>query len=421
MRNKAIYLAITLLLTCQFASAQWIQTDDITSTSVTSLAVSDTLLFAGTNDGRMFRSSDNGNSWNRVSSGLPNSFIHCLVLSGANLFVGGNDGVFLSTNNGTNWTKVSTGLPLGVKAAAISAEGKVLFAGTPSASNTNGIDGVYRSTDNGGSWARTSSGLTNTHIHCFASIGTSLFVGTGGGGVFRSTNDGESWTAVNAGLVDSFGIGVVASLVVSGSNLYAGRFGGVFLSSDNGETWSAANSGLPTEYQPDYAHCLAISGANLFAAISGSQGVFLSSNGGSTWIEANLGLTNLAVVCLAVCGSNMFAGTYNGGVWRRPLAEMVTAVEPIAGQPPHEFVLDQNYPNPFNPSTTIKYELPKSSEVRLSVYDLLGREVSVLVNEKREAGVHEVKCDGANLASGVYFYRLQAGDFVQSKKLIIVK
>jgi hypothetical protein len=63
MRNKAIYFAITLLLTYPFASAQWIQTNDITSTSVMSLAVSDTLLFAGTNDGRMFRSSDNGNSW----------------------------------------------------------------------------------------------------------------------------------------------------------------------------------------------------------------------------------------------------------------------------------------------------------------------------------------------------------------------
>ena len=88
---------------------------------------------------------------------------------------------------------------------------------------------------------------------------------------------------------------------------------------------------------------------------------------------------------------------------------------------PRQFMLAQNYPNPFNPSTTIKYELPKASEVRLSVYDLLGREVSVLVNEKRDAGVHEVKFNGANLASGVYFYRLRAGDFVQSKRLVLLK
>jgi N-acetylneuraminic acid mutarotase len=88
---------------------------------------------------------------------------------------------------------------------------------------------------------------------------------------------------------------------------------------------------------------------------------------------------------------------------------------------PTVYVLDQNYPNPFNPSTTIKYELPKPVQVRLSVYDMLGREVSVLVNERREAGVHEVRFDGSGLSSGVYFYRLQAGDFVQSKRMLVLK
>ena len=85
------------------------------------------------------------------------------------------------------------------------------------------------------------------------------------------------------------------------------------------------------------------------------------------------------------------------------------------------FKLDQNYPNPFNPTTSIKFELPKSSHISLSVYDVLGREVSVLVNEKMEAGIHEVKFDGANVASGVYFYRLQTGDLVQSKRLLLLK
>jgi len=83
--------------------------------------------------------------------------------------------------------------------------------------------------------------------------------------------------------------------------------------------------------------------------------------------------------------------------------------------------LEQNYPNPFNPSTTITYALPKSSDVRLSVYDILGREVSVLVNERRDAGVHEVKFDGTNLASGVYMYRIQAGGFVQVKRLLLLR
>jgi hypothetical protein len=90
-------------------------------------------------------------------------------------------------------------------------------------------------------------------------------------------------------------------------------------------------------------------------------------------------------------------------------------------QLPTAFSLAQNYPNPFNPSTTIKFELPKSSVVRLSVYDMLGREVSVLVNETRDAGVHEVRFDASGLSSGVCLYRLQAEDFVQSRKLIILR
>jgi hypothetical protein len=83
--------------------------------------------------------------------------------------------------------------------------------------------------------------------------------------------------------------------------------------------------------------------------------------------------------------------------------------------------LSQNYPNPFNPNTTIKFELPTSSHVSLTVYDILGREASVLVNEKREAGAYEVKFDGSNLASGVYFYRIQAGSFVQTKRLLLLR
>jgi hypothetical protein len=88
---------------------------------------------------------------------------------------------------------------------------------------------------------------------------------------------------------------------------------------------------------------------------------------------------------------------------------------------PLRFNLEQNYPNPFNPSTTIKYALPRASQVNLSVYDILGREVSVLVNDRRDAGVYEVKFDGSNLASGVYFYRLQAGTYVETKKLLLVR
>jgi len=87
---------------------------------------------------------------------------------------------------------------------------------------------------------------------------------------------------------------------------------------------------------------------------------------------------------------------------------------------PKQFFLAQNYPNPFNPSTSIKFELPMKSHVILTVYDMLGREVSALVNESRRAGIHEVKFDRPGLTSGVYFYRLEAGSFVQTKRLLLL-
>ncbi len=77
--------------------------------------------------------------------------------------------------------------------------------------------------------------------------------------------------------------------------------------------------------------------------------------------------------------------------------------------------------NPFNLNTIIKYELPRVSNVTLTVYDMLGRELSVLANDRREAGVHEVKFDGSGYSSGVYFYRLQAGNFVSTKRMLVLK
>jgi len=98
----------------------------------------------------------------------------------------------------------------------------------------------------------------------------------------------------------------------------------------------------------------------------------------------------------------------------------LTAVEKSDGLPT-AFALHQNYPNPFNPSTTIQYDLPKSGMVRLSVYDVLGREVRILVDEYQDVGRYTVRFDASNLSSGVYFYRLIAGEFVAVKKFQLLK
>jgi hypothetical protein len=88
---------------------------------------------------------------------------------------------------------------------------------------------------------------------------------------------------------------------------------------------------------------------------------------------------------------------------------------------PQSYILYQNYPNPFNPTTKIAYSIPIRSEVKLSVYNILGQEVMMLVNEQQEAGGHEAIFDASNLASGVYICRLQAGAFAATRKLVMVR
>ena len=88
---------------------------------------------------------------------------------------------------------------------------------------------------------------------------------------------------------------------------------------------------------------------------------------------------------------------------------------------PSSYSLAQNYPNPFNPATVISYQLPTRAQVKLKVYDVLGREVATLVNEEQPAGIYKFNFDGGRLSSGVYFYRLISSEFTSTKKMILAK
>ena len=120
----------------------------------------------------------------------------------------------------------------------------------------------------------------------------------------------------------------------------------------------------------------------------------------------------------------LLMGTLTTGVlgYEIPLTSVEEAVHP------HQISLRQNYPNPFNPSTVIKYTIAGArdqglggSDVKLVVYDMLGREVAVLVNERKALGSYEVSLDASALASGVYVYRLKAGPYVESRKMLLMR
>jgi len=101
--------------------------------------------------------------------------------------------------------------------------------------------------------------------------------------------------------------------------------------------------------------------------------------------------------------------------------DMITGVEELEEGIPSEFDLSQNYPNPFNPITLIKYQVPEASLVSIIIYDVIGREIATLINEVKQPGVYQVSFNGENLASGVYFYKMIAGDFSSVKKMNFLK
>ena len=417
--NCFAFLSIAVLGVAQ-TNAQWIHTaGPISGNKTGCLLVSGANLFAGTDSGGVYVSTNSGTSWNAVDTGLTERYVWALASLDTNLFAGTSGGVFRSANNGATWSDVNTGLgSSGVSAFA------VISSGTGSASLFAGTNaGVYLSTNAAAKWKVVKTGLTNTQVRAFAVIDTNLFAGTLGGGVFLSTNSGTTWTAVNTGLGNtSVNALAVAPNGTNGKTLFAGTGDGVYLSTDNGANWHSASAGLE---QAGAIYALEVyssgtSGTCLFAA-TWVDSVALSTDNGTSWHSVSAGLTNPGPLrSLAVSGTNLFVGTTNNGVWRRPIAEMLSAsvkLHPVDGS--SGFALTQNCPNAFNSTTTLHFDVPKASNVRLGVYDICGREVRTLVNERKLPGSYEVVFSAKNLANGAYLFRLQAENNVITQKRLL--
>jgi hypothetical protein len=406
-----VFLIVHCTLKIEDCMSQWVNTNCPTYlNNINSSTVSGTNIFVGTYNIGVFSSTNNGADWSSV--GLTTVIgINSLVVSGSNIFAGTNEGVFISTNNGTNWTAVNNGLTnLEVKSMAVS--GSKIFAGTWAS------DGIYTTTNNGTNWVVSNSGLTSHYLFSFAVSGTNIFAGTAGG-VCLSTDNGVSWTEVNNGLTD---LGVL-SLLAAGTNIFAGTHAGIFRSTNNGTNWTSVLT------NSSFVWSLAISDINIFAGTA--DGVLMTTNNGQNWFQKNQGFNvNIpAVYTLLISNNYIFAGTNGQSVWRRSLSEII-GIQNVSAEVPSAYSLQQNYPNPFNPITKIRFDIPSSGfpiktfgndKVVLKVYDLLGKEVATLVNEQLQPGTYEVTFDASMLTSGIYFYKLSAGDFVETKKLMLIK
>jgi hypothetical protein len=332
--------------------------------------------------------------------------------------MGSNAALFLSTDIGTTWTLINSGMPQNqrnVDALAVicpsGINGKVtLFAGN--------LSGVFRSTDGGANWTTVKGDFGNHAVVQALAVcadgtsGTNIIAGTNWNGIWLSTDNGTSWIQAAPVTVIK-----VSCLAVMGTNVFAGiSNGGVLHSTNSGATWQSTGPGIPDLG----VSALAVSDTMLFAATSG--GVFLSTNKGSTWTSILPGGTPLTRF-VAVEKTDLYVATADqilgkGTLWRRPISEVIPEV--IRRKVPTDFLLLNNYPNPFNPGTTIEYRIPKLSQVSLKVFNSLGQEVAILVNEEKDAGYYQVRWDAA-LPSGVYFYRFQAGEYLTTKRMILLR
>jgi uncharacterized protein (TIGR03437 family) len=276
--------------------------------------------FVGTFDRGVFRSRDHGETWTPVNNGLTELRVTSLITSGTTIFAGTfGGGVFRLTDQGQNWTAVKEGLT-DMIVRAIAVNGNNLFAGTD-----NG--GVFHSNNQGLSWQPVMTGLTEKRVFALTVHRENLFAGTGNR-VFRSINNGQSWTPVRSGMEQNT---PVDSLLSDGANLYAGTFGGVFVTTNNGESWTPINKDLETRI-----FSLASNNMNLFAGTVGA-GVFRSTNGGLSWEKASKNLTAMAIYSLAATGATTLAGTGGNGIYlSTDKGESWTAI--TSGVPPYAWI-----------------------------------------------------------------------------------
>jgi len=371
-------------------------------------------LFAASDAG-IYRSTNRGDSWMAASTGLPadifgNRYVYQLVIETNGAMLAASwAGVYVSRNGGQNWTSSNNGFYTvnpSIRCMSADSSGNLVAA----------VSGdLFKSTDLGSTWYH----VLHDPFGAFATVAVSpwgsLFAANFSGYNYRSIDRGEHWNRIP---YDSLPRSVSCFLFTNDGRVLAGtQYNGVSVSSDSGKSWKGfTNSGLPDS--PSISSLWYWRDGYYYVVIY-LKGVYRLSSTGVTWLAENSGLTNYNVRCLGSDPQGYFyVGGDNGGVFRTVNA--VTEVVHTIGVP-RSFRLSQNYPNPFNPSTTIEFALPHSGLATLKIFNLLGEEVTTLVNEMLPAGTYRIGWNANSSPSGVYFYQLQAGDFTETKKLILLK
>ncbi len=400
-------------------------------------------LYGGTQDNNTIRTNTgNLDDWDRILGGdgmyvsvdFTNPNIIYAESQNGNLQKSTNGGLsFFQARNGinsnepTNWSTPVIMSPH---------NSRVLYYGT---------DRIYRTTNGAANWNVISGDLTNaipgtrlgtvTTIAVAPSDSNIIYAGTDDSHIWVTTDYGNNWIDVSSDPVLPDRWVTRVTVDPNDASIVYATFSGlkwvdpqphVFKSTDMGTSWTNISSNLPDA--PVNAFAVDYNNPD-WLYLGSDVGAFVSFNGGVNWKILGTGLPVVSVYDMKIhpVDNYLAIGTHGRSIYKLNLNQLVVSVKD-ENNIVSNFKLFQNYPNPFNPSTKIKYSVSNvetrhtsSLPVKLIVYDALGNQVATLVNEEKPAGTYEVEFDGSSLSSGIYYYKLQAGDFVQTRKMVLVK
>lgn len=450
------------------AGTTWTQEPGLPNVAHEAIVVSGSSLFAGTAGPGVYRVDSAAASWTKADSGMANTHVFVLEQNAAGVFYAGTRyaGAFSSVDSGKTWTSIENGLPHDwINAIAVNPLNNDLYLATNSL--------TFRSTNDGTSWQQ----VRNNGATALACNTNGLILAGIGAQVSRSTNDGTTWSGVNIFPVSNIAgiaFGVPDSIVYVATGNINGTGGqGVYRSTDAGVSYAPFNDGLTNLNVTAIATSDRHGSCPAITAGTKGDGEFALNELNNQWGSSGLAGTSIRYLRNLIAQNNtihlgaalaflfarnatciddvlslfatteprcitglisepagaaggsggmsltLLVGTNGRGIFRA--SDVQTAVTEEQTQRPSVTLLGQNYPNPFNPKTTITYDIPATMHVSLVVIDMLGRKVATLVNADLPAGSYASAFDGSNRASGVYFYRLEAGSRVQTRKLILMR
>ena len=441
MRTKTIFYLTILLTICILHNAKpqnW-EFVGLDSMIIYGLEVKGDTIWASTHDlstngkSGLYKSTDQGQTWIKLDSLLGDGTVTAFSIDGNNnsmLFMikGYNQAgyFFRTTDNGLSWDSISTpgNAPItDFIVSPLSASEYYVITHTYG-HEWSIVQLFYKSTDGGNSWeykccpVDQESGVVMTFAIGEANPNTLYISGASAESFFtHSTDRGDTWQNLSAPNVSRVFVDFFLP-----NRIYLFNFFDKMYSDNGGISWQ----NMSGKYSPVAKFVSFYQDPNtsiIYARMN--EGLFYSDNNNIYWkfIPGSEILSvyysgNIRNISTDNENNFIYAGSASG-IYK---TDFITGIDDQKTDlSPEEFYLSQNYPNPFNPITAIKYSVPKTSNISLVVYDVLGREVTTLVNEEKQLGVYEVEFDAFSMVSGVYLYRIQADDFVQIKKMILLK